>query len=634
MGNPTSALPRQKADRLLVWLIPAIVAGVPLLILPGVSFYFDITPKVVVLLWGTGVAALFWRGYGPGLQAVVSDRVGRWFVVLIGAQAISLAVSTVFSTQTPLSFAGTNWRRLGLVPHLGLLLFALVLLGWLVQERGRYKVLLRVIAIAGGLAAVYGIAQYFGVDPLLPTSAYGAPMGGSAIVRPPGTLGHAGYFATYLLYALFLAGAIARSDSSRWWRGIGGVVVALCGIATVLSGTRSAVLGLVVGGAVLLLWYRLRPTWRALAITVLAAIAAVAFILSPAGDRIRTRIAWAEEDVGGGGRLWLWGDSARMALDYWPVGSGLETFSNVYPRYQSVALAQAYPDSYYESPHNVFLDAATAQGLPGLAVLLGLIAVPLIAVRRGVIAARRTPSGEDAPVGLLVVSFVAGLVSQQFLVFTVPTALAFYTGAALVVAWTVVPNVSPVAVVYRRMARAGMLAMSALLLAFGGQLALADRALWWARQRVEERSVLGALQAYEQVQRVQPWGMNTDIWFAQVMDLLSKGAPDMSERIVAMQVVLGASLRAAESSDERPNALYGIAASYWVSGNHSAAEKAAREAIQAAPQWYKPHLLLARVLSDQGVVDRARAEAELAVRLNGGKDPEVRKTLEALEAAR
>lgn len=626
--------PQDGPGQLLDRLILAILVGVPLLILPGVSFHFDITPKVIVLLCGTGVAVLFWRGYGPGLEAALTGSMVRWFVALIGTQALSLIVSTVFSTQTPLSFAGTNWRRLGLVPHLGLLMFTLVLLGWLVADRHRYVLLLRAVSVAGGLTAVYGIAQYFGIDPLLPASAYGAPMGGSSIVRPPGTLGHAGYFATYLLYALFLAGALVRSDSSRWWRVIGVVAVALCAIAIVLTGTRSALLGLAVGGVVLLLWYRSRPRWRALSITAATAIAAVVFYVSPAGDQIRTRIAWAEEDVGGGGRLWLWGDSARMALDFWPVGAGLETFANVFPRYQSVALAQAYPDSYYESPHNVLLDAATAQGLLGLAVLLGLVAVPLVAAKRGGITARRAASGEDAPVGLLVASFVAGLVSQQFLVFTVPTALAFYTGAVLLVAWTVVPNASRVPVAYRRIARVGVLGVSVLLLTFGGQLVLADRALQWARLRVEERNVLGTLQAYEQVRRVQPWGMNTDIWFTQAMDLLANNAPDIAGRIAAMQVVMEASQRAAVRSDQRPNALYGVAASLAASGNYPAAENAAREAIRSAPHWYKPHLLLARVLSEQGLLDRVRQEAELAVWLNGGKNPEVRKALEALEVAR
>jgi Tfp pilus assembly protein PilF len=126
--------------------------------------------------------------------------------------------------------------------------------------------------------------------------------------------------------------------------------------------------------------------------------------------------------------------------------------------------------------------------------------------------------------------------------------------------------------------------------------------------------------------------MNSDIWFTQVMDLLANNAPNVADRIVAMQVVMGASLRAAESSDQRPNALYGIAASYSASGNYLAAEKATREAIRVAPHWYKPHLLLSRVRSKQGLPERARQEAELAVWLNGGKNPEVQQTLEALEA--
>ena len=176
--------------------------------------------------------------------------------------------------------------------------------------------------------------------------------------------------------------------------------------------------------------------------------------------------------------------------------------------------------------------------------------------------------------------------------------------------------------------------MSVVLLTFGGQLALADRALYWARLRSEERSVLGVLQAHEQVRRVQPWGMNTDIWLAQVMDLLSKNAPHMSERIVAMQVVLGASMRAAERSEQRPNGLYGVAAAHFSSGNFAAAESSAREAIQMAPRWYKPHWLLARVLAERGQKDGALRAARVAVRLNGGRDANIVAEWESLTLPR
>ena len=65
---------------------------------------------------------------------------------------------------------------------------------------------------AGG----YGIAQYFGWDPLLPAVAYHIGEGIWTIVRPPGTMGYVSYFATWLAMAAFLGVALAeREDASR-----------------------------------------------------------------------------------------------------------------------------------------------------------------------------------------------------------------------------------------------------------------------------------------------------------------------------------------------------------------------------------------------------------------------------------
>ncbi len=305
MGRDALPLMGKAAERLGILLTVSLVA-VPLLIAPGVSFYFDITPKVVVLLLGAGVGVLLWDGYGPGLRAVMTNPWGRGFVALIGAQAFSLLVSTALSSQIPLSFAGTNWRRLGLVTHIGLLVFALVALGWLVAHRARWIGLLRAVTLAGGVAAAYGVLQYAGIDPLLPAEAYQAPIGGAWIVRPPGPLGHAGYFGTYLLYAIFLAGAQARLDSSGVWRAAGLLSVALSVAAVLLSGTRSALLGLAAGGMLLLLWYRPRVTRRAAAAGVICAVLFATFVLSPAGQMLRNRVVWASDDLSGGGRLWLW----------------------------------------------------------------------------------------------------------------------------------------------------------------------------------------------------------------------------------------------------------------------------------------------------------------------------------------
>jgi hypothetical protein len=93
------------------------------------------------------------------------------------------------------------------------------------QSAPSYRLaILRVLCVAGVLAALYGIGQYFGLDPLLPAATYLAGEGNYQIVRPPGPLGHADYLAAFLLWPVFagtalwpsMRGASAGSVSRRW----------------------------------------------------------------------------------------------------------------------------------------------------------------------------------------------------------------------------------------------------------------------------------------------------------------------------------------------------------------------------------------------------------------------------------
>src|SRR5204862_245938 len=94
-----------------------------------------------------------------------------------------------------------------------------------------------------------------------------------------------------------------------------------------------------------------------------------------------------------------WRDSLRMAAAHPLAGWGPEVFTAAFPHYESAELARAYPDFAHESPHNIFLDAFTAQGVPGLLLLFGFCAVGfsgawrLRAGRRGVRALQRAASG-------------------------------------------------------------------------------------------------------------------------------------------------------------------------------------------------------------------------------------------------
>ena len=67
-------------------LVPLIAALLPLVIAPGLVSYFDITPKIAILLFGTTLILLYPAANVRNVRALMTGPLGRWFVVLLAAQ--------------------------------------------------------------------------------------------------------------------------------------------------------------------------------------------------------------------------------------------------------------------------------------------------------------------------------------------------------------------------------------------------------------------------------------------------------------------------------------------------------------------------------------------------------------------
>ncbi len=606
-------------------IVAAVLALAPLVILPGSLLYFDVTPKVAVVLLGT--AAVLLLGSGPP-----SDRTGAtgWFRMLLVVQAASLLLSTALSTQRWLSVTGTNWRRFGLVTQLSAVVFVWLFARCMAADPAmRVLQILRLIAACGALAAFYGILQYFGWDPWLPASFYHIGEGMWTIVRPPGTLGHAVYFANWLLYAFFAGVGLLLAERTRTRRLLGATACAMCSLAIVLSGTRAAVVGLAAGAVFLLFRVRRRLCLRAFGATALLLAGLAVFYFSAPGQKLRARVRWSLEDPRGGARLLLWRDTLRMAGEHWAVGSGPETFSVQFPRYQSADLARAYPDFYHESPHNIFLDALATQGILGLAVLLALGA---LAFRTGWRAHMTYPAFS----GVLVAMIVAAIVSHQFTVFTLPTALYFYLNVAMLIALAAGDGTGITASpggVYRVVSLVGRVSAAALFTVFAVRLFVADRALALTRTELEAGRLDRAIEQHRRALEWQPPGMNAELWYSRSLAALAGNSPNLLVRLQAMQRAIEAGERSTRSSEEPHNAWYSLAALYAVQNDATGVERCLRNAISASPNWYKPHWVLAQVLAQTGRLEEARKEAATAVDLNGGRNSEVRRTLDAIAAS-
>jgi O-Antigen ligase len=551
-------------------------AAIPLVIAPGVLFFYDVTPKVVLLCCGTALTLPF---VDP--RRLLASAPGRWFCALLAAAWVSLLVSSVFSVRTDLSIFGTNWRRFGLITQSTLLLFVFVVAAGLSGGVERLRAYLRTSTVATVLIALYGILQYLGWDPWLDPKTYHVGTEPWTIVRPPGTLGYVTYLANYLIFGAFQGLALYRMERSVIWRCTGLAAVALASIGIVLSGTRAAWLALLVGGLVFVVLDARRPSPRTMWLLGGVAALAVLFYFSPAGLQLRSRMRWFREDAAGGARLYLWRDSLHLVARHWLVGSGPETFSVEFPLVQSPDLSRAFPEFYHESAHNIFLDAGTAQGLPGFLILLCAVALGFRSKRAAALQA----------------GFAAILICHQFAVFTVPTALTFWITLAMLL--TGEPAPSP-ATSHRRMLWLLPISLALIFVAF--RMTIGDRHL------AQMRNALDASRfddANTECLAADRWGLHADIWYSR--KLLSLGRT---------QQALTSGVSATVTADDPYNAWMNLALIYAKLDSANRTEYCIRKAIAADPNWYKPHLALAQLLLATGRQHDGQKELQTARNLN------------------
>jgi putative inorganic carbon (HCO3(-)) transporter len=584
--------------------------------------YFDVVPKIALMLFGAALLLLNLRRFESPVARMLTSGAGRIMAACLALQILSLVVSTCLSKDWVISLFGTGWRRLGAIEYAAIIVFAFLASAYLADESSRLPTLLRALCVSAILLGLYGILQYFGWDPFLDRESYRLLNGTVPVVRPPGTLGHATYFANYLSFLALVLAGLAVAERSTAWRIAAAFSVLVAGSALALTGTRAGLLGLAAGG--LFLTMRLsrgifKRRWILLSCCG-AAVASVAFWFTPVGRHVRDR--WPL-DPAGGTRPLVWRDSLRMARSVWMVGAGPESFALVFPRYESLDLIEAYPDWNHESSHNVCLDALLSQGVPGLLALLALGTVAVFASFRWT---------REEPVAMgLAAGTIALFVSQQFTVFILPTALAFYLSCAVLAAGTAGRAA------YRpkwkfaiRGLRLASLPLAALFLAVGAQICYVDSRWAGIHRALQLQRPESAMEQYSPLKDSFPPETGASLWYSRAVLDVTRQSPDISLRRQAWAQALDAASRAVEHSEDRPNAWYNLALVQWALGDASQAESSLRAASDAAPRWFKPHWLLAELLLASGRPRSAETENTLALSLAGSRQ-ELLNTLSRIE---
>jgi tetratricopeptide (TPR) repeat protein len=390
-----------------------------------------------------------------------------------------------------------------------------------------------------------------------------------------------------------------------------------------LSGTRAAILGVAVGGSFLLPRLRLRPkAWLAAGAALASFILIIGVLyLSPGAGYLRNRIVEWMQDYRGGTRLFLWHDTLRMFWAAWPVGHGLETFSTVFPRFESAAFARVYPDSYNESPHNILIDAALSGGFLGLLTLSVLVGL-------GFLGCRLLRSANPYWASILRAALTASLVANLFACFTVATALYFFLILALIWA-SCIRLAAPAFVAKTPSAWLNRLrfAFAALVTIFAVQLVATDASL----ERIDEDLGQGrfdlAMARYSKVDSLEPPGFSADLWYSRK---LLASAETRGRTGEVLESAITAAARATTHAEDRHNAWYNLALLYAGQGDLLHAEASVRTCIAFAPNWFKPYWLLAEILHSSDRPRDALSAASTAVDLNGGRNPEVGQAYQTL----
>jgi hypothetical protein len=615
-GQPDSQLPA----RIAAALAAIAMAGVPLLIAPGLTLEYETTPKLVLLLVSTAGLLLCYRGWWPGAVALFETRRGRLFAGIFAAQFLSLVAATALSSQPALSLAGSSWRRYGLVTQLALGLFSLTIAALAAAHTEYLRKILLAIAGSSGVIAIYGIAQSAGFDPLLPRASYIITYWNGELARGPGTLGHAVYLGGFLAAAVPITVGLATEA-----KGIGKLtlwgIVALSLVATVLSGSRSSLLALCAAAAVSLPAIRRirgRTAWGAAAICAAGAVALVFFLSLHSGSSLRLHVDRWRQDLYGGPRVRVWRESLALVAAYPIAGSGPETFGNQFRRRQSAELSRAYPDYFQESPHNFLLEGAIAQGCFFFVIVAGIVYL----VMAGRAASNRGPAV------WLRASMVATLVSLLFLPVTISGALMLYGILGLLVAVTATAGVQPRGAV-PGLVKLAACGLAALLLAAGIAYLRKDMAYTGIDAAVKAHRFAEMAHAYRTMADGLFPGPGDDLWASRQFAAIAREL-DPQTAAEAWALAAEAAAMAERTSDDQADAAY-QSALVAISTNHAEqAESKLRMSIERAPTWYKSHLLLAQLLHFTGHDAESKTEAKAALDFAGSRRPGVEQALSQL----
>ncbi len=377
-------------------LLVVLIVAIPPLIDPTTTEIENLPRLVLIVVAAVAIVGVWavdavWSGWRP-------RRLVNGFQWVLLAIVVWFGVTTLTSAEPRQSLLGRFGSYEGLI-----LIAALAVLTSALAESFTFEALpalFRVVVASTVPVIVYGLIQIYGFD-VDKHAHWDFIQWAHPYHNVFATFGNPNHLGGYIAIVLPLGVVTAVLARHIWervalWAWVAVVVLVLL----LQTAARGAWLGVFVGG--LILGAGLLPRIRASARTVALVIAgglAVAVVLLAAGSRFLGAKAAALFRFGSGSsvsqRYGYWSAAIHSAAHHPLVGTGPDTFAVTYTRYQDAALAKTLGSGLFvNGAHNIFFSWLSNEGVPGLLLLIALVA---LAIASGVRAWRSVRMNEDVP---------------------------------------------------------------------------------------------------------------------------------------------------------------------------------------------------------------------------------------------
>ena len=338
----------------------------------GKNFAFRIIVEVVFGLWLILVFAN--KEYRPRAS---------WLLKAYGLLMVVMVLATIFGSDPFHSFWSNSERMEGLVGHLHLFAYFIVLISVL-RSKKFWGWLVHTSLGVNAIVAVYSLLQLSGQIKINQSSA-----------RVDATFGNATYLAVYELFHIFFILILLSHliTSAKWQKSVGTKILGASYLLLLLldifvlfqTETRGTALGLIFGllvGAAVVVWKeKARPAVRKWSVGVLAAIVLLVAMFVGVRDSNFVRntptlarlasINLAEGHV----RFMVWNMGWQGFKEKPVLGWGPENYMLVFNKHYNPQMHNQ--EQWFDRSHNVVFDWLTTTGILGLLAYLSLFVAAL-----------------------------------------------------------------------------------------------------------------------------------------------------------------------------------------------------------------------------------------------------------------